>query len=792
MAKTRFLVGVLLPDVPDAGDACMGRLTHLVQGRPGVQVVHAVDGQGELCVHFDPGQVSLDEVRRLVTAAGARVSEQYGHVTLPVHSWPSEDAGRRLEDILRRVDGVVGASASLPAQRVRVEFERAVVDPARLARVVAEAGFAPAAPGARAEVPPTEPRQRAASWLANPELRRSLAAGAVLLVGWLGERAVAWPPQVAVAIYVAAYALGAWDLVRHTVRAWTHGAFSFDIDLLMLVAAVGAAGLGQWAEGAFLLTLFALAHALEHLATDRARGAIRALAELAPSRARVRRNGEDLEVPVESVGVDETVLVRPGDRVPVDGVVLAGRSAVNQASVTGESIPVEKGDGDTVFAGTVNGEGALEVRATNIVGDRTLDRVVKLVEEAQTAKAPTQQFTDRFERVFVPVVLVAAPAVMVGLPLVGAATWSDAIYKGLSLLVAASPCALALGTPSAVLAGIAQAARRGVLIKGGAHLEQLGGLKVIAFDKTGTLTMGRPEVTDVVPQDADASDEVLRVAAAVERLSQHPLARAIVRAAEQKGLDIPIADQFQSVTGKGVRASVDGDAVEIGSARMWEASGTSIPMAIDVASRQLQNAGRTVMIVKHGPRWLGVVGLADQPRAEARDVLARLRSLGLGPLVMLTGDNWGVADAVAKELGVDETRAELLPEGKVDAIRALAAEVGPIAMVGDGVNDAPALAQAAVGIAMGGAGTAVALETADVALMGDDLTTLPLAIGLARAASRIIRQNLVLSLAVIAVLVAATLIGWAGIGAAVVLHEGSTMIVVLNSLRLLAYAPQQP
>jgi Cd2+/Zn2+-exporting ATPase len=565
------------------------------------------------------------------------------------------------------------------------------------------------------------------------------------------------------------------------------GVVTFDIDLLMLVAALGAAALGEWAEGAFLLTLFAFAHALEHYAMGRARGAIRALSELAPARARVRRNGSDVEVPVEQVQIGETVLVRPGDRIPVDGMVASGTSAVNQAPVTGESVPVDKARGDEVFAGTVNGEGALEVRSTRAAGDRTLDRVIKLVEDAQTAKAPTQLFTDRFERTFVPLVLAAAALVMTVPPLVGWSTWSSAVYRGLALLVAASPCALALGTPSAVLAGIAQAARRGVLIKGGAHLENLGTLRAVAFDKTGTLTTGRPEVTDAVPLDADTDDTLIQVAASVERQSQHPLAQAVVRAAEGRALDLVEAGPLESVTARGVRASVNGELVEIGSTRLWTDRGTAIPMAIEVSIDRLQKAGRSVMIVKQGSQWLGVLGLADQPRPGIRTVLDQLRTLKLRPLVMLTGDNRGVADATAKAIGIDDVRADLLPEDKVKAIRELLQSHGRLAMVGDGVNDAPALAQATVGIAMGGAGTAVALETADVALMADDLATLPFAVGLSRRAAQIIKQNLILSMAVIALLAIATLAGRAGIGTAVLLHEGSTMVVVANSLRLLAY-----
>ena len=786
MATRTFPLEIALPDLPGAEDACVERLTALTTGLDGVSLAHATEG-GTLCMHFDPSRVPLAEVQRLVMAAGATLSAKYGHVSIEFRGVVSEDAGRRLEGVLRKEEGVIDVSASVAAQRVRVEFERARTDADRIRRVVEDAQFgvvyASSAEGPRGTavgVPMGVLR-------ANRELVWSLCAAACLATAWVGERWWNWPPAASVPVYLAAYGFGAWDLARHTLAGWRRGALTFDIDLLMLLAAVGAAALGEWAEGAFLLTLFALAHALEHYAMDRARGAIRGLSELAPALARVRRGGTDVEVPVESVQVDEVVLVRPGDRIPVDGVVASGRSSINQAPVTGESVPVDKGEGDDVFAGTVNGEGALEVRTTHAVGDRTLDRVVRLVEEAQTAKAPTQQFTERFERIFVPLVLIGATSLMVVPPLVGWASWATSLYRGLTLLVAASPCALALGTPSAVLAGIAQAARRGVLIKGGVHLENLGRLRAIAFDKTGTLTAGKPEVTDVVAHDADTSEELLQIAAGVERQSQHPLAQAVVRAAATRQLDLPDAGPLESITARGVRSVVNNEVVEIGSARLWTDRQIGIPRTIEVSVDRLQKAGRSVMIVRHGERWLGVLGLADQPRPEARGVLQALRAIGLGPLVMLTGDNAGVAEAVGRELGVDQVKAELLPEDKVTAVRALMEKHGPLAMIGDGVNDAPALAHSTVGIAMGGAGTGVALETADVALMADDLRTLPFAVGLSRQAAGIIKQNLAISLAVIALLVVATLLGWAGIGAAVLLHEGSTMVVVVNSLRLLRY-----
>jgi Cd2+/Zn2+-exporting ATPase len=429
----------------------------------------------------------------------------------------------------------------------------------------------------------------------------------------------------------------------------------------------------------------------------------------------------------------------------------------------------------------------LKVEVTRAAGDRTLDRVVQLVEEAQTQKAPTQRFTERFESIFVPAVLLLDVLLITIPPLVGLSTWARSFYRGMALLVAASPCALALGTPASVLAAIARAARKGVLIKGGVHLENLGVVRALALDKTGTLTRGEPSVTDMIPATGVEEEELLRTAAAVERLSQHPLALAVVRRAEKDGLELPETGPLESVMARGVRAVVEGRSVAIGNLRLWEDEGDSVPEEIRSSMRRLEEGGASVMAVRGGERWLGVIGLADRAREGAREVLASLHALGIERVVMLTGDNQGVAERIAEELGVDDVRAGLLPEGKVTAIKELAGLGKGVAMVGDGVNDAPALAHATVGIAMGGAGSAVALEAADVALMADDLRGLPFAVGLSRKARSVIRQNLAISLAVIALLVLATATGLAGIGLAVVVHEGSTLIVVANALRLLRY-----
>ena len=778
MKHVRIELPILLPEIPDARDACVRRLQALLSQRRGITKTHVVEDGGAalLCLHYDPDVITLDNVEQLAQAAGAEVRERYGHQVVSIRAVAAEDAGRRIEDTLMAVNGVVTASANLAGQVVRIEYERARFRPEDADRALRAAGFTPV----------SEPEVLRSWYARNSELAWSLVAGALLLAGFARARSGV-DSSLVIPIFLGSYAFGAFDLVRHALNGLRKGRFAFDIDLLMLLAALGAAVLGEWAEGAFLLFLFSLAHALEHYALGRARASIRALADLAPPVARVQRGDQIKEVPVADVQKGERVLVRPAERVPVDGRIVSGRSAINQAPITGESVPVDKTEGDDVFAGTINGEGALTVETTKAAGDRTLDRVIKLVEEAQTQKAPTQVFTDRFERVFVPTVLVADVLVIVVPPLLGVWDWSTSFYRGMALLVASSPCALALGTPATVLAGIAQAARRGVLVKGGMHLENLGTINAIALDKTGTLTVGQPEVTDVVPAAGVTAQELLRIASAVERQSQHPLAAAVVRKAEAEGITIGGAEAVESVTGRGIRAEVGGRRVEIGNARLFNEASVTIPPEIVESSSRLQASGRSVMLARTDEKWLGVIGLADRPRAGVREVLDRLRGAGLKRIVMLTGDHRAVGEAIGNEVGVDEVRGELLPEDKVTAIQALLKEHGRVAMVGDGVNDAPALAQATVGIAMGAAGTATALETADVALMADDLGRLPFAIGLSRKARAIIRQNLYLSLGVIAALILATTTGAFGIGSAVFVHEGSTLLVIANALRLLLH-----
>jgi Cd2+/Zn2+-exporting ATPase len=778
---------VLLPGVEDERDQCVARLQELLSQHKGIDQVHVEreNRQAWLCIHYDPGVASLSQVQRWAEQAGARVSDRYRHETVRVTGMDCPDCALSIEHILGRMGGILSVSVNYAAERMRLEYDSHVVTRQDIFKRVAYLGYA-------------IEEEREHGWLReNWGLVLAMLSGTLLLLGWMGESLLGLPRPVTIGFYALAYLTGGYDATRHGIKAVLH--LRFDIDFLMVVAAMGAAVLGEWAEGALLLFLFSLGHALEHYATGRARAAIRALGQLTPKTALVHRDGREMALSVEEVLRGDVVIVKPGERVPVDGRVIRGRSAVDQSPITGESVPVEKGEGDEVFAGTVNGEGTLEIEVTRLAQDTTLARVIKMVEEAQTQKSPTQQFAERFKRLFVPAVLTGVIGVIFLPPLIGWLPFGEALLRGMTILVAASPCALAIATPSAVLSGIAQAARNGVLIKGGVYLENLGAVRAIAFDKTGTLTQGRPRVTDIIAnhQSPSSADELLRVAAAVEIRSSHPLAQAVVREAKRRDLTLPQAGDLELITGRGVRSTLDNRPVLIGNLKLFEAEGLAVPDDMRAQVERLEAEGKTTMIV-YGPAsaadgqapsvdFLGIIALADTLRSEAKETLARLRALGIREAVMLTGDNERVAAAIAQEVGLTDFRANLLPEQKVEVIRELLAQHGRVAMVGDGVNDAPALAQSTVGIAMGGAGTDVALETADVALMADDLSKLPFAVGLSRQARRVIRQNLVASLGVVAFLVPAALFGLVGIGVAIIFHEGSTLVVVANALRLLGY-----
>lgn len=623
-----------------------------------------------------------------------------------------------------------------------------------------------------------------------PALTRSFVSGAFLLLAFVGQTSGILPLWAALPLYAASYVAGGYDLARHTIPTTLSG--RFDVEFLMLLGAIGAAFLGDFAEGAFLLFLFSLGHALENFALGRARDAIGALGKILPRTARVRRGGTDQEIPLEALQLNDIVIVRAGERVAVDGTIVAGRSSLDQSALTGESVPVERSEGENVLAGSLNGDGALEVKVAKLAQDTTLARVISMVEEAQGQKAPSQTFADRFEKILVPCVLGVALLAAVVPPLIGLLTWKVALLRAISAIVAASPCALALATPAAVLAGIARAAQNGVLIKGGVYLENLGTLRAIAFDKTGTLTKGHPAVEAVWTVPSVNRDELLRVAASIESRSSHPLARAINDAANAANLTLSEVGDVQTIPGRGLSARVGANDILIGNAALLSENSITLPAEAEKQLQEWGERGFPTMLVARGGQLIGAFAFADPLRSDAKATIESLKQMGVSELVMLSGDNARVASSVASQVGITQTRADLLPADKVQAINALIAQHNMVAMIGDGVNDAPALATATVGVAMGASGTDVALETADVALLSDDLSKLPYAVALSRQAKAIIRQNLWISLGVICALVPTTLFGLAPLGVAIIFHEGSTLLVVLNALRLLKFNHKQP
>jgi len=566
--------------------------------------------------------------------------------------------------------------------------------------------------------------------------------------------------------------------------------FSLDMNVLMTVAVIGAVSIGQHAEGAAVVFLFSLSELLESWSVGRARRAIQALMQLTPDVALVKRDGVFQEVPAAEVSIGESLQVKSGAKIPLDGTITAGASTVDQAPITGESMPVEKGPGDTVFAGTINGEGSLEIQTTKAAGDTTIARIIKMVEEAQEKRAPVQRFVDSFAKYYTPAVMILAVLVCLVPPLLLAAPWMDWIYRALVLLVIACPCALVISTPVSVVAGLTAMARRGVLIKGGAHLEALGRIRALAVDKTGTITEGKPRVFEVLPFANASTEEILRIAAAIDTHSTHPLALAVVRHAKDSGISLESAEDYRARTGRGAEASIAGHDYFVGNHRFAHELGVCSDQ-LEGRLAEIEAQAKSVVIVGHRPHAdcvgevLGILTVGDAIRPNAAEALRQIHAAGIRKVVMLSGDNTRTANAIAKQAGIDEARGDLLPADKIEAIKQLAAEFGSVGMIGDGVNDAPALAAADVGIAMGIAGTDTAIETADVALMRDDLMMVSEAIRLGRRTLGIIRFNIAFALGIKAVFLSLAIFGYATLWMAVLADTGATLLVVANALRLL-------
>ena len=598
-----------------------------------------------------------------------------------------------------------------------------------------------------------------------------------LQVGWLG---------LAVFILPAAYVIGGYSSAREGLTTLFQER-ELDVDLLMIVAALGAAGLGLWrreyhliVDGAVLILIFAVSGALEGYAMQRTERSIRSLMSLTADTARVVLYGDEREVAINKLQIGDRILVKPGEIVPTDAIIIEGFSSLNQASITGESMPVEKTIGDEVYAGTINGFGALQLEVHKTPESSLIQRVIRLVQQAQTEAPPSQMFVEKFERGYARLIVVLGLLLAILPPFILGWNWEDTIYRALIFLVVASPCALMASIMPALLSGIANGAKQGILFKSGAQLEIIGKVRAIAFDKTGTLTTGKPQVVQIVPAAGYTETEVLQLAAALEVYSEHAIALAIVQAAQQQQLALPTATEVQAKVGQGIIGKINNQIIAIGKAEFVEATAE-----LTQISQQLQAAGKTVVWVAKGDNLLGIIAVADTLRPEAKNTIKRLKRLGVEHIIMLTGDNQQTAECIARELGIDEIYAELLPEDKVDVIKRLQKQYQTVAMVGDGINDAPALAQASVGIAMGISGSDVALETADIVLMADNLEKLAQAISLGRRAQNVVKQNIVFALSCIILLLAANFLGNITMPLGVIGHEGSTVIVTLSGLRLL-------
>jgi Cd2+/Zn2+-exporting ATPase len=707
------------------------------------------------------------------------VCELHAESTFRIEGMDCREEVAMLERRFRNLIGLEDFSADLMGQRLHVKYDAAKITAAAIADAVADTGM-------RAWLEHEEPvigseRQarvrQALVWTSGVALAVGLA---IDLIGSRGPSGASGSLQLTA--FVVALGAGVGVTIRKAWSALRIG--SLDINVLMVVAASGAVALGQWSEAATVVFLFAVAQTLEARTLERARAAIRALMDLTPLDALVRDAAGERRVPVDSIAPGAVIVVRPGDKIPLDGDVVAGRSEVNQAPVTGESMPVDIEPGGRVFAGTINGRGALDVRVTRLRRDTTLARIIHLVERAQAQRAPAQTVVERFARVYTPAVIALAVAVAIAPPLLLHLGWQTWLYRALVLLVVSCPCALVISTPVSIVAALAAAARKGVLIKGGTHLERMSGVRCVAFDKTGTLTGGTPRVVDVVPLNGAAGAAVVGLAASLERRSTHPIAQAILEHAAAERIAVAAAENVSALPGRGAEGSVEGRQIVLGNHRLFEERQLCSP-AVHGRVAAMNAIGRTAVIVARDAEPIGVIAVADRPREMVKDALYLLRRQGAESIVMLTGDSQGTALAIGADLGVDEVRADLLPEDKVAAIEDLRRRYGVVAMVGDGVNDAPALASADVGIAMGAAGSDAALETADVALMSDDLLRVPYAFRLSRATMRNIRANLAISIVMKAAFVVAAVAGVATLWMAVIADTGASVIVIANALRLL-------
>lgn len=699
--------------------------------------------------------------------------------TLQVEGMDCADEVAALERVLKPVAGIREFKVNLMAGRVTIAHEKKL-SADELIRAVGNAGL---------KARPVAGEQEEASGSAQRARIMAVGVSGIFTgIGLLMQWQKVAEPYGRILPFCIAIIAGGWFILPKALRAVRQ--LSLDMNVLMTVAVVGAVLIGEWSEGAAVVFLFALSEALESFSLNRARRAIQSLLKLAPETALVKRGSEFKEVSVQEVSVGEIISVRSGAKVPLDGEVTVGESAINQAPITGESMPVEKKAGDPVFAGTINTEGSLEVRVTKPHSETTLSKIIHLVEEAQSEKAPSQRFVDRFARIYTPSVFVVALLVLLIPPLLFNAEWNTWIYRSLVLLVIACPCALVISTPVSIVSGLTAMARGGVLIKGGTHLESIGKLRALAVDKTGTITEGNPKVTKVTPWNGKSEEETVRIAAALDAHSDHPLAHAVVNYANERKISFTLSEGHQSRTGRGAEARIDGHVYFVGNHRFAHELGVCGPELEKLLS-DIEAHAQSVVVVGHKPHdgekgdVLGVISVADTIRPNAKEAIAALHKAGVEKVVMLSGDNQRTVDAISKEVGIDEAQGGLLPDDKINRVKELDAKYKYVGMIGDGVNDAPAMAAATIGIAMGGAGTDTAIETADIALMKDDLAQVAEAIVLGRRTVRIIQANITFALFVKAVFLVLAFTGHTSLWLAILADTGATLVVIANALRLL-------
>ncbi|MDZ7268926.1 MAG: cation-translocating P-type ATPase [candidate division KSB1 bacterium] len=713
-----------------------------------------------------------------------KATDTLTHEEITVAGVHCAGCARTIESAVTQMPGVDSVAVNFANGRVKVSFDKSRQNLARIKERIESAGFQ-----VKHEHRRVQHEARAPFWQ-TPEVAAVALSGVLLGIGLLVDffaRAAfldifGLTFHVATPVLLLALLAGAWHFAPKGLRAVR--LLALDINFLMTLAIAGAILIGEYVEAASLAFLYSLAELLEGYAVERARRSLRYLTQIAPAQAAVMREGREQTVDVHEVRVGETIIARPGERIALDGVVVAGASSVNQSPITGESMPLDKRPGDEVYAGSLNEQGYLEIRITRPAQDTTLSRIIEMVEEAENQKAPSAKFIDRFARVYTPAVVLLAVGIAIVPPLFFHGDFKLWFEKALTLLVISCPCALVISTPVAVISAITGAARNGVLIKGGIHLENMAQVRVMAFDKTGTLTSGRLVVTDVLPRNGLSRAELLQLAASLEQRSEHPIAQAILQAAA--GLPRHLVSEFKNTAGRGLQGRINGAQYRIGAAEMFAGE----PDALTLAQLQeLHAQGKSTMLIGSDYEIAGIIAVADRLRENAGAVVAEIHRLGL-ETIMLSGDNALTARAIARAAGLAESRAELLPEAKVDEIRKLQAQFGKVAMVGDGINDAPALATAEVGIAMGAAGSDAALETADIALMGDDLGRLPYLITLSRRARRIIKQNVWTSLVLKLALGLAVFPGWTTLVIAVLCGDmGATLAVIGNAMRLAGFKP---